>query len=376
MAGKACREDVAVGSEPGSGSRGEERPGGDRRRTDCRGRRARLPFAPRVDSQPFSGELMFCSTRDRGPRRPRSLLPLGWLLATLVAACGGGEDGGATADDLTWSSVQGPEDRVTEISGFRGPESVRYDPDQDVYFVSNFNGDGGARDGNGFISRVGPEGEIESLRFMTGTEEAPLHAPRGMYITGDTLWAADVDGVHGFHRRSGEQLRFADLTRFDPGFLNDVAAGPRGILYVTDTGESRLYRISGDSVRIAVEDSLLGPPNGITWDGDGDRFVLAPWGGAQTVRAWSPGDSGLSEVGVSAGGNFDGVEVVDGRLLLASQADSSLRVLSGDGSHSVVRVPGRPADIGVDTRRRRVAVPYIALDRVDVWRLPASGSGR
>jgi hypothetical protein len=32
-------------------------------------------------------------------------------------------------------------------------------------------------------------------------------------------------------------------------------------------------------------------------------------------------------------------------------------------------VPGRPADIGIDTRRGHVAVPYIALNRVDVWSL-------
>ena len=86
--------------------------------------------------------------------------------------------------------------------------------------------------------------------------------------------------------------------------------------------------------------------------------------------------TGLTEVGTSAGGNFDGVEIVDGRILLASQADSSLRVLTNGESRRVVRVPGRPADIGVDTRRRRVAVPYIALDRVDVWRLPGSAPGR
>lgn len=321
---------------------------------------------------------MHRSARGRGPLRARALLPLVGVIALLFAACGGGgEDGGAPeTEEITWSSEQGPEDRVAEISGFRGPESVRYDPELDVYFVSNFNGDGGARDGNGFVSRVTPGGEIDSLRFMTGTEQAPLHAPRGMYITGDTLWVADVDGVHGFHRRSGEQLRFTDLTRFEPGFLNDIAAGPDGVLYVTDTGESRLYRVSGDSVRIAVQDSLLGPPNGITWDRDGARFVLAPWGGTQTVRAWSPGGAELTEVGTSAGGNFDGVEIVDGRVLLASQADSSLRVLTDGESRRVVRVPGRPADIGVDTRRRRVAVPYIALDRVDVWRLPGSAPGR
>lgn len=321
---------------------------------------------------------MFSSTDDRRHGAVRVLPSIAVFSAFLIAACGGGGADGDTpgAGQVTWSTEQDSADRMVGIPGFRGPESVRYDPDQDVYFVSNFNGDGGARDADGFISRVDPAGAIDSLRFMVGAEAAPLHAPRGLYITGDTLWVADVDGVHGFHRRSGEQLSFTDFTRFEPGFLNDVAAGPDGSLYVTDTGESRLYRMRGDSVRIAAEDSLLGPPNGITWDGEGKRFVLAPWDGVQTIRAWSPGEGALSDVGASAGGDFDGVEIVDGRILLASQADSSLRVLADGGSRPIVRVPGRPADIGVDTRRRRVAVPYIALDRVDVWRLPASGPGR
>jgi hypothetical protein len=31
---------------------------------------------------------------------------------------------------------------------------------------------------------------------------------------------------------------------------------------------------------------------------------------------------------------------------------------------------GEPADIGIDTRRQHVAVPYLDLNRVDIWRLP------
>lgn len=298
------------------------------------------------------------------------------LLALLLVACGGDEgDRDASSVGPGWTVEQDSSDRVTAVTGFRGPESVRYDPAQDVYFVSNFNGDGGTRDGNGFVSRVGADGTLAALRFATGTERAPLHAPRGMYITGDTLWVADIDGVHGFHRRTGEQLAFTDFTAFEPGFLNDVAAGPSGDLYVTDTGRSRLYRMSGDSVRVAVEDSLLGPPNGITWHPGEEHFVLAPWGGTQTIRAWSPDDDGLTEVATSAGGYFDGIEVVGGRLLVASQADSTLRVVSDSESRPLIRVPGEPADIGVDTRRRRVAVPYIALDRVDVWALPEPDDG-
>jgi hypothetical protein len=35
-----------------------------------------------------------------------------------------------------------------------------------------------------------------------------------------------------------------------------------------------------------------------------------------------------------------------------------------------VRLGGRPADIGVDVRRQRVAVPFVARGRVEIWELP------
>ena len=73
----------------------------------------------------------------------------------------------------------------------------------------------------------------------------------------------------------------------------------------------------------------------------------------------------------STPGRLDGVEAIDRRLLLSSQTDSSLHLLDGGWSRRVIRVAGAPADIGLDTRRRRVAVPYVELDRVDIWELPA-----
>ena len=55
---------------------------------------------------------------------------------------------------------------------------------------------------------------------------------------------------------------------------------------------------------------------------------------------------------------------------MASQADTSLHVVQEGTSRAYVRVEGRPADIGLDVNRMRVAVPYIALDQVDIWQLP------
>ena len=257
--------------------------------------------------------------------------------------------------------------RVATISGLSGPEAVRYDPEQDVYFISNFNGEPGG-DANGFVTRARADGTIDSLRFMVGTPAAPLHGPRGMFITADTLWVADADGVHLFNRRSGAHLRFVDFRSFSPGFLNDITQGADGAIYITDTGRSRVYRVAGGTPVIAIEDSALANPNGITWDAANSRFLLASWNPAPPIHAWD-GRTGVTAMGAAGGGRNDGIELVGDRLLIASQADSAINVLSNGTVRLYIRVPGAPADIGVDTRRSRVAVPYVDLDRVDIWDL-------
>jgi len=270
---------------------------------------------------------------------------------------------------VTWQSIQDKSDVVTSITGFSGPEAVRYDPDQDVYFVSNFNGPGGEKDANGFISKISPEGTIHSLRFMTGTETNPLHAPRGMYITGDTLWVADASGVHGFNRLTGTHVNFVDFTNLEIGFLNDVVEGDDGNLYVTDTGTSTVFVIEDGTPSVLV-DSLPAPPNGITTDPEG-KLVLGPWQGIKSFPTVSTSPPGYSEYTVAkSGGNFDGIEFLDGRMIAASQLDSSLHVFYQGNEHIAIKTPGKPADIGLDTKRNQIAVPYIDLNTVDIWQLP------
>ena len=302
-------------------------------------------------------------------RSARSTTILGPLAAIAALGC-----------VQTTPTVEPGTDLVTHVAplaiaqGFSGPEAVRYDPDQDVYFVANFNGRGSALDSNGFISRLSPDGTVERLRFIAGGEGGVmLHAPRGMTIVGDTLWAADVDAVRGFHRVTGAPLATIDFSSADAGFLNDIAPGPDGALYITDTGRNRIYRAANGRFSVALAGDALDRPNGITWDRAGERFIVVPYSQGDVILAWRPGTTVLDTVGRSTGGRFDGVEVLGaGRVLVASQRDSSLHLFAGGSGRAIIRTTGAPADIGVDTRRNRVAVPYIALNRVDIWQLPAN----
>lgn len=293
-------------------------------------------------------------------------------LAFMVFAGCSSESNTETQTKQTASdSLQTTADRVATIEdGLAGPEAVRYDPALDVYFISNFNGASSKADSNGFIAKAQPDGTIDSLKYLTGTEEAPLHAPRGMYITGDTLYVADLKGVHAFNTKTGEQLNFYDFTSFNPGFLNDVAVGPDGDVYVTDTGQSRVYKIEDSTVSIAI-DSLQNPPNGITWDEEKGKFLIAPWNGGQEFQSFTP-DSlyARSFLTTGSGGNFDGIEPFDGAYLVSSQQDSSIYLIrNSQQQKAIIKTAPEPADIAVDTKRNRIAVPYINLNRVDIWQL-------
>src|SRR2546427_258967 len=77
-----------------------------------------------------------------------------------------------------------PAARITVAdSGIKAPESVLYDVAGDQYLVSNINGQPLDKDGNGFISRLTPEGRVAELKWIAGgTKGVTLNAPKGMGI--------------------------------------------------------------------------------------------------------------------------------------------------------------------------------------------------
>jgi sugar lactone lactonase YvrE len=312
---------------------------------------------------------------------------------SLLAACNArqpstrteGADTVATGADSVVTGVSSSEARfVANVTGFQDPESVRYDPEQDAYFVSNMTGFGSVKDGNGYISRVpAADGQGAVVLVQGGKDGAELHAPKGMALAGDTLWVADVDVLRAFHRRTGAPLAAIDFAPLNVTLLNDVAVGPDGTIRVTDTGilmtEVGVVYVGGDriftvgpnrAISVMAEGPSLRRPNGITWDAAAKRWVVVsfdPWQGE--VAAMAPGDSGR-RVLRRGPGKIDGVEVLkSGGILFASWADSSIHLLEGGRDRQIIREVPEAADIGVDTRRNRVAIPLSTLGRVQLWSL-------
>jgi hypothetical protein len=166
--------------------------------------------------------------------------------------------------------------------------------------------------------------------------------------------------------------------------------GTHGSLHVTDTGiamtdKGVMYRggdkvfIIGPGRRVSLlaEGRNLGRPNGITWDPDGRRWIIVSFDPFRSeVYAVRPGQNvARGEEGrtvLARGlGKFDGVErLADGRLLVTCWTDSRLHLIGGGRDERIIRNLWQPADLGVDTRRQRVAIPLVLQGRVEIWELP------
>lgn len=300
------------------------------------------------------------------------------LVATAAAGCGRRDDSGQ--EQVPSSSAASRPAHVMTIGGLAAPESVIHDTGQDVYFVTNINGNPGAKDGNGFISRMKPDGAVDSLHFvMGGRGGATLNAPKGTAITGDTLWVADLDAVRGFDRRTGAPLATIEFGR-RARFLNDMAVGADGRLYVSETGVSiddqgamaptgldNVFRIGGGHRVESIMVKAKAPnPNGIiTYNGG----LLIGSASSPEIFWWMDGVDSLRHVG-SATGTVDGIAVLDdGRILASSWDDSTISVV-GATPVSLITGVGSPADFGLDRKRHRLLIPQLAGNQVQVWQLP------
>jgi len=252
------------------------------------------------------------------------------------------------------------------LSGFATPESVLYDPDQDVYFVSNINGQPLAADDNGYISRINPDTlQIDAKWIDAAKPDIILNAPKGMAILGDDLYVADLSVVRKFDRKNGKPKGEVAI----PGstFLNDVASDGKAI-YVSDTGmkagnngfeptgTDAIWKIVGDKPQKIASGSSLNRPNGV--DVVDGRVWAVSFGSNELYQIDKGKKSNLTTK--LPKGSLDGlVHLSDGSFLISSWDGKAVyRGKPGGTFEAAVSNVDAPADIGYDTKRHRLLVPH------------------
>ncbi len=259
--------------------------------------------------------------------------------------------------------------------GFSTPESVLHDTAADVYLVSNINAGPLDRDYNGFISRPSPDGTVQDLKWIDGSEQGvTLHAPKGMAIQDGILFVADIDCIRMFDAASGAPLDNVCLA--NATFLNDVAPGGDGSIFFTDSGfdagpeglapsgSDAVYRfiVSDQRVVAVSKDPALGGPNGVAVGSRG--ILVVSFGSGEVYRLTADGTR--TDIMPASQRQLDGVEMLpDGGFLMSSWGDQCVYRIGGDGQVTrILEDVEAPADLGVDARRNRVLVPLFNANQV------------
>lgn len=176
-----------------------------------------------------------------------------WLAVTFILC-----SAAAAAPRLLW-----------EVKGLAQPESVVQDPATGSIYVTNIAGAIMQKDGNGFIARLRPDGTIIEREWVKG-----LNAPTGMALHDRTLFVADVDELIEINVASGEIAKRHEAK--GAVFLNDVAVGEDGTVYISDTPMNTIWRLKDGTLEPWLANDTLNGPNGLL--PQGDKLIVASFG--------------------------------------------------------------------------------------------------
>ncbi|MEC3908758.1 hypothetical protein VOI54_17150 [Tamlana sp. 2201CG12-4] len=144
-------------------------------------------------------------------------------------------------------------------------ESVLYDKEAHVIYVSNINNNPWQKDGNGFISTMNTNGEIIRLKWIEG-----LNAPKGMGISKGKLYVNDIDEIVEIDIKEQHILN-----RYKVGGnpqLNDITVADNGMVFSSGSGTSIIYKLENGNISEVVKVGE-GRLNGLLAQKEGLYFI-------------------------------------------------------------------------------------------------------
>ncbi|OQW46834.1 MAG: hypothetical protein A4S09_02695 [Proteobacteria bacterium SG_bin7] len=260
---------------------------------------------------------------------------------------------------------------VTE--GIDAPECTYYDNESKTIFVSAVGGKPDEKDGNGAIHKLDKSGKMIAKDWVRG-----LNAPKGLRAYKGTLWVSDIDQVIAINIEDGAVAKKIDI----PGakFLNDVAVDDSGVVFVSDTLVSRIYRIEGDKSSVFIDGKQLESPNGLLVHGN--KLIVASWGLIEEGN-WNTKSTGhIYSIGLGTKlinkitrrplGHLDGLEMDSKGNFIVSDwmAGKVFRVKAASGKSETLMYGFKgSADIGIIPSTQILIVPRMGENKVTAYPL-------
>jgi sugar lactone lactonase YvrE len=253
--------------------------------------------------------------------------------------------------------------------GIETPESVYVDPKSGEIYVSIIAGMPGEKDGNGRIAKISANGQSTNASWADG-----MNAPKGLRSHEGTLWTADIDEIIGLDMATGKVTSKVKVQGAQ--FLNDVATGADGTVYVSDMMGNKIYTLKGGKVGVFAEgEELLEHPNGLLVDGD--SLVVGGWGSAPDPKDFSTKVLGRvfkldlttkkkTLVTTEPTANIDGLES-DGKggYIVSDYLAGRILQISADGQvKRLTTFMPSTADIAYVAGEKRLLVPHMNENKI------------
>ncbi len=254
------------------------------------------------------------------------------------------------------------EKKWTSDTTLRVPESVYVDAKRNVLYASSIDGAPWARDGQGFISRLSPEGKVLQLKWVEG-----MNCPKGMGIAGDHLFVADLDALVEIDIAKGVIVKRHVIDGAQN--LNDVAADPKGNVYVSDSKRKKVHVYYKGNITTVLDsaNSGLRGPNGLLCMPSGLLVLDA----GSLYRAEKDGK--LTKLATIDKGT-DGIEHVKGDEFVVSCWQGEIFYVNAKTGTATKILDTQAeklqtADIGYDLKKKIVYVPTFYGNRVVAYQL-------
>ena len=250
------------------------------------------------------------------------------------------------------------------------PESVLYDPTENVLFVSNIDGKPDEKDGRGFISKISPvNGTIIELNWATG-----LNAPKGMAASTDNskLYVSDITDLVEINIANGQITNRYNA----PGgaFLNDVVSDEQGNIYVSDTGTNAIYKLDNNnksSLQLWLQNPELDSPNGLYIDNTTNKLVVV--GGSLSLVDLD--NKTISNLGTQVPvGSLDGIEAdtMEKLYYVTDWAAGKVYAVNSDGTDYRTLIDLQKqgtADLEYIANQRMVIIPMMQDNKLVAYRI-------
>lgn len=237
------------------------------------------------------------------------------------------------------------------------PESVFYSASDKMLYVAQIDGKPGEKDGKGAIGKVGLDGKIVNLNWVTG-----LHAPKGMGRLGSKFYVADVTHIVEIDFKTGKILKKYPVE--GSKFLNDLTIDSKGNIYVSDSDMQKVHLLKDGVVSTYYE--TLTRPNGLLAVGS-DLLILDS---GALIRL----DANKKPTTIVEGleKSTDGIEQVKpGEYIVSCWAGAVYYVKEGSKELILDTRPqtSNTADIGYDPVKKIVYVPTFFKNSVVAYQL-------